>query len=185
MIPALLTYTGILFDLLNPDPERIALADVAHALARIMRFTGHGDQAFTDAQHSVLVCDLCPPELKRWGLLHDAEEAYIGDISSPEKEAMRQLMVRCFGSRWTPYDEIGRNVRAAVSLRFGVPITDVKYWDDQAALLEISANGPRSSADYTWPLPEVTTEWVRGPTVWPVELSEFMFLLRCKELGIQ
>lgn len=195
MNPSILTYTGILFDLLNPDPERIVLADVAHALARIVRYTGHGDQAFTDAQHSVLVCDLCPPEFKRWGLLHDAEEAYVGDDSSPKKEAVRKLMRAYFGAcAPSPLDMLQHRVRQAVSLRFGVPIVDVKYWDDQAALLEVSANGPHSSTECTWPLPEVSwpapellghREWASPVDVWPVELAEFMFLLRCKELGIQ
>jgi hypothetical protein len=94
----------------------------------------------------------------------------------------------------SPLDMLQQRVSGAVSLRFGVPIVDVKYWDDQAALLEVSVNGPHSSAEFTWPLPEVSwppsslwgeREWARPADVWPPELAEFMFLLRCKELGIQ
>ncbi len=187
MTPSILTHTGVLFDLLNPDPERIMLADVAHALARITRYTGHGDQAFTDAQHSVLVCDLCPPRCKQWGLLHDAEEAYVGDDSSPKKEAVRRIMYEWLGDRQSPLDMLQHRVRQAVSLRFGVPIVDVKYWDEQAALLEAQENGPHSSKEYAWPIAD--SLWpassVSFDRVWSTELAEFMFLLRCKELGIQ
>lgn len=177
MRPSILTHSGVMFNLLNPDPTQIELGDIAHALARITRFTGHGDLLFSDAQHSVIVYDLAPPELKRWALLHDAEEAYVNDMSSPMKRAMRSI------SDPSPYDIIVSRVRAAVSLRFGVPIEDVRRYDDAAAMLEARINGPHNCDAHTWPAPE-------GPLldsaiqVWPTELAEFMFLARAKELGL-
>jgi hypothetical protein len=191
MNASILTYTGCMFDLLDPDPERIDLRDVAHALARIGRFTGHGDQIFTDAQHSVLVCDLAPAHLKRWALLHDAEEAYVGDVSSPMKEAIREvdpLESERADPRaaWSPYDEIVRRVRTAISVRFGIRVENVSQYDRDAALLEVELNGPHSSAEHAWPLVDrsVRTQCAAASNVWPVELAEFMFLTRCKELGI-
>jgi hypothetical protein len=181
MNAAPLTYTGKLFDLLNPDPERIDLRDIAHALARIGRFTGHGDQIFSDAQHSVIVCDLAPEHLKRWALLHDAEEAYGGDVSSPMKHAMRQKSVR--GNGVSEYDVIVQSIRTAISIRFGVPIEDVKQYDDEAAMLEVALNGPHSSAEHTWPAPQCAC--ASASSVWPVELAEFTFLSRCEHLGIK
>jgi len=38
------------------------------------------------AQHSVLVSKYCSLENKRWGLIHDAAEAYLGDMCRPIKQ---------------------------------------------------------------------------------------------------
>jgi hypothetical protein len=193
MSAKILTFTGKMFDLLEPDPERIDLRDITHALARIGRFTGHGDRIFTDAQHSVLVCDLAPVSLKRWALLHDAEEAYVGDVSSPMKGAMRVIQTHDTqglqgGPYASPFDVIRDRVRDAVAIRFGVPVEDVREYDDLAALLEVEANGPHSSAEHTWPVISAGTT-IRPAAVasgaWPIELAEFVFTLRCQEMGIR
>lgn len=55
---------------------------IAHALAYINRYTGHVGQ-YSVAQHCVLIAMQLPQELKLAGLLHDAPEAYIGDVSAP------------------------------------------------------------------------------------------------------
>ena len=88
----------------------IELADIAHALSNICRFTGHCREFYSVAQHSA-VCALLAAEvvawgvapvltaigsdrsvleLQRWMLLHDAHEAYVGDISSPLKGWLRE-----------------------------------------------------------------------------------------------
>jgi len=187
MTPSILTHTGILWDLANPDPERVSLRDIAHALARIIRYTGHGDQVFTDAQHSVLVSALCPAPLQRWGLLHDAHEAYTGDVSGPMKCALRQgfSKLNAAGHVWAALDAIECDHQRAVSLRFGVQIADVKWFDDQAALLEVQCNGPHSSEEFTWPEPSVSWPSNLPSGVWGTELAEFLFLTRCAELGIK
>ena len=40
------TYTGIKFDLVNPKPEMVSPVDIAHALGRLCRFTGHTEPLF-------------------------------------------------------------------------------------------------------------------------------------------
>lgn len=57
---------------------------IAHALAYINRYTGHVGQ-YSVAQHCVLIAMQLPQELKLAGLLHDAPEAYLGDVSAPLK----------------------------------------------------------------------------------------------------
>ena len=59
-----------------------------------LRFNGHTEgEPYSVAHHSMLVADLlaswgAPPAIVREGLLHDAGEAYYGDVVSPLKRAM-------------------------------------------------------------------------------------------------
>ena len=84
------TFSGIAFDLLNPQPEMILLEDIVHSLALINRFNGAAIFPYSVAQHSLYVASLLPPELKLHGLLHDAAEAYVGDMVSPLKKIMSE-----------------------------------------------------------------------------------------------
>ncbi|MEW6648186.1 MAG: hypothetical protein AB1450_13385 [Pseudomonadota bacterium] len=86
------TYTGLTVDLANPDPRTISADDIAHALSRIQRFGGHTNVPYSVAQHSVLVAEIAhrlypSPDglLERQALLHDAQEAYLGDMVHPLK----------------------------------------------------------------------------------------------------
>lgn len=79
------TYSGKRFFPLDPDPNDIVIEDIAHSLARICRYGGHVNSHYSVAQHSVLVSRCLPPELALTGLLHDATEAYLGDVVRPLK----------------------------------------------------------------------------------------------------
>lgn len=89
------THHARAFDLLAPRAEDVDVADIAHALARINRFNGHtAGEPYSVAHHSMLVADLlaswgAPPAIVREGLLHDAGEAYYGDVTAPTKLALR------------------------------------------------------------------------------------------------
>lgn len=93
MIPSIQTHSGTMVDLVNPDPDTINIYDIAHALSYICRFTGHLNEFYSVAQHSVMVADLLPENLKLTGLLHDAAEAYTGDMSSPLKSVCHDYRV--------------------------------------------------------------------------------------------
>lgn len=82
------TYTGKVFDLNNLTPEMICIEDIAHALSRISRFGGHTEKMITVAQHCVQMVSHVPKEDKLAALLHDASEAYIGDMPSPIKRML-------------------------------------------------------------------------------------------------
>jgi 5'-deoxynucleotidase YfbR-like HD superfamily hydrolase len=71
-------------------PEDIRIHDIAHSLSNQCRCTGHSPQFYSVAQHSVTVASLIEKAghgvgVQLAGLLHDASEAYWGDVASPTK----------------------------------------------------------------------------------------------------
>ncbi len=85
------TWSGKELYISDPDPKKICIEDIAHALARQCRYNGHVDVAhYSVAQHSVLVSNIVPPELALVGLLHDAAEAYLGDCIRPLKNRLSE-----------------------------------------------------------------------------------------------
>ena len=112
------TYTGLAFDLVEPSPGSVDVEDIAHALSLLCRYTGHCAWFYSVAQHSILVSEIVAataPELALAALLHDAEEAYVGDWSSPLKAVIRDSASYAL----TPE----RAAQAAVEQRFGLTLS--------------------------------------------------------------
>lgn len=99
------TFTGRAFYPLDPRASEIDRLDIAHALAMQCRYNGHVQRFYSVAEHCVLLCDYvleqarlrpdeardAAPEVRRlalWALLHDAGEAYVGDMVRPLKRSM-------------------------------------------------------------------------------------------------
>ena len=84
------TVSGRKIDVENPDTNDIVIEDIAWALSRMPRFSGHSIPytPYSVAQHCIQVAqDLAPhgAKIQLHGLLHDAAEAYINDLPSPVK----------------------------------------------------------------------------------------------------
>lgn len=132
--------SGRRLDLLDPSPGDIAIADIAHGLARVARWNGQtaGPHVFSVAQHSLLVEAIgahltpgCTQAQRLELLLHDAPEYVIGDIISPFKAAIGDS-----------YKAVERRLLSAIRRRFGLsaPTPEetrlVKRADAVAAYLE-------------------------------------------------
>jgi len=80
-----ITFTGQRFYPFDPRPDEIYIKDIAHHLSLICRFGGATPWFYSVAEHSLWVSKLSAPPDRLWGLLHDAAEAYLGDIIRPVK----------------------------------------------------------------------------------------------------
>lgn len=113
MIDYLKTRTGLLY-WERPQDYRFTVEEIAESLARQCRFNGHlGWESV--AVHSVRVArrlEHMPPPVRLAALLHDAHEAYTGDVPGPllraglagplvaighaiQREILRQLAPQC------------------------------------------------------------------------------------------
>jgi len=87
----ILTAHGCEVDMAYPRPPAITLRDVAHHLSLINRFTGATCRPYSVAEHSLLVLEILEREFRLpvagllAGLMHDAHEAYTGDMHTPGK----------------------------------------------------------------------------------------------------
>lgn len=87
------TYTGKKFFPMAPDASAIDIVDIAHALSMQCRYNGHTTRFYSVAEHCVYVSIAVEraggsTEDQLWGLLHDAGEAYVGDMVRPLKVHM-------------------------------------------------------------------------------------------------
>lgn len=80
------TFTDKKFYFMKFGPEDICIEDIAHSLSNTCRYVGHCKRFYSVAEHSIRCCEMGSKWLcQMWCLLHDAAEAYIGDLSGPFK----------------------------------------------------------------------------------------------------
>ena len=83
------TFTGRQFWPLDARASNVDILDIAHALSCTGRFGGHTREFYSVAQHSVLASVmLVDKAVSKWALLHDAPEAYLGDVPRPIKYSL-------------------------------------------------------------------------------------------------
>ncbi len=174
-LPYIQTSSGT-FSLTAPDPDDVVLADVARALSHLCRFTGHTEEFYSVAQHSVLAARIAQErglneQQQREALLHDAHEAYVGDMATP-------LARLC-----PEYKKFSRLAREAVALRFCTArrvCEAVKKIDAALLLREVEVLvGDRLGDD--WPEGEPADVVI---TPWNPPWARRAFLKECQRLGV-
>ncbi|MBF0191957.1 MAG: phosphohydrolase [Magnetococcales bacterium] len=165
------TYTGIQFWPMDARPEEIALLDIAHALSMLCRFNGHCRRFYSVAEHSVHVSRVVGAADARWGLLHDAAEAYLSDIPKPVKRVL---------PAFHPWEE---RLLAVIADRFGLASPEPPETVKQADLALLASEkvvlmGP-APASWGWMPEPVPGLEIVG---WSPEEAKRVFLARFAEL---
>lgn len=121
---------GKFFDLCNPNPKLIKIEHIAGSLSKICRFNGQVHKFYSVAQH----CCFCTYLARKNGmdkefqlatLLHDAAEAYCGDVIKPLKNILGQV-----------YKDIETKLEQSIEEKFCVSIlnryNEIKIYDIMA-----------------------------------------------------
>lgn len=163
------TYSGQDIDLRNLDVEKVKLVDIAHSLSMQCRFSGHTRHFYSVAQHSVLVSYLVSPECALQGILHDAAEAYIGDITSPVKSMLIGIK------------EIEHDLLVSIGMKFGVDLVnqhpEVKHADLVALATEKRDLMPADKG-MRWSMLDDIEPHIHRITHWPQECAKELFINR-------
>lgn len=160
------TFTGLRVDPTNLRVRDVNIYDIAHALSQLCRFTGHTREFYSVAQHSVLVAFSCRAGLIMEGLLHDAAEAYVNDLSRPLKHHPQMAA----------YVAAELRVDSTVRARFGLPSVmspEVKAVDNKLVVDE--ALSFMSDTSWTAGHPRLYKNGSRI-TAWTPKFAEEFFL---------
>lgn len=161
------TKSGRHFSFLDPRPDSIHIGDIASALSMQCRFNGHTSMFYSVAEHCVLMSLMVPREHEFQALMHDAAEAYVGDIAAPLKALLPD------------YKAIEACVEAAVFERFSVRMSadcreSIKHAD--LRMLAMERNWLMGHCERDWEVLAGVTPFDIHPPCWgPAEArSEFM-----------
>lgn len=169
------------FDYNNPTPESVRFVDISNSLSRQYRFLGHTISPYTVAQHSVLCSQHhflqeLPEEERNDAalclLLHDAPEAYLGDMPKPLKDLLPS------------YKEIEQRVAHVIFKKFNILELMDKYQDlikrvDLDMLLfeadELLQGGRLPTWELNQPPHARTSESLKPFICTPVSMAEALF----------
>lgn len=175
MQPEILTASGQYFNLINPASNQFDIEEIAHALSHLCRFTGHTRMFYSVAQHSVMVSHLVPPEHALAGLLHDATEAYLGDVAAPLKQML------------SDYKALEKQLEKALYKHFHLPAVlpdEVKLADRKALAAEARDLMPPLGS--VWHIIEgLNVDDIDPIEAWPPIKAKNIFLERYNSLLLE
>jgi uncharacterized protein len=148
--PTIMLQSGAWFDFCAPQASDFTIEDIAHGLAHICRYAGQCRSFYSVAEHSLLVSETADG-FEFEALMHDAAEAFLGDVTRPLKQMLPE------------FKRIEKDVEKAIFDRFGIahPLpAEVKKAD-----LRVLA------AEQKQIMPEGTDGWIRGRRVDPAPVT--------------
>lgn len=169
----MITFSGVQYYPTVPRAADVRIVDIAHHLSMLCRFTGAVRKFYSVAEHSVHVSYCVPHEHALTGLLHDATESYVNDLSRPLKRSLPD------------YRAIEHLNWVAICEKFALPVAMPQcIHDADNAVLNAERDAlmpPMSTAQLAeWP----QCEWVAPVTIMalPPNGAEALFLQRYTEL---
>lgn len=163
-VGSIITASGATVDLLEFTPEMVNLEDVAQSLSLTCRYNGHLPNFYSVAEHSVRVSQWLQSagydeDIQLTGLLHDAAEAYVGDMVRPLKK------VPAIGE---VFDRIEEQIAESISVALGgvFPYTPEIHAADRAI--------------YYWEVDAIRSGKQSG---WKSEYAKDVFLARYEFLS--
>ena len=176
--PYIQTSSGRWVNPFEPDPAQLDPDDIARALANVCRFGGHTRAFYSVAQHSVIVSELVE---ERGGdvedvfaaLMHDATEAYLGDMPHPIKH--RSPLGAAFKAA---EDRLESVLRERFAIKPDVP--EIKRVDRALLATERQAF---SSISWDWPELEGIEPLALELTAWAPDEAARRFSERYAELA--
>lgn len=177
---AMETFTGKMFDVFDPDPNEIDIFDIAHHLSLMTRFNGACKWFYSIAQHSIL----CSQHSKDYHyqrpseeklalalLMHDAAEAYVGDIVRPIKRSI------------TDFKVIENKVMDAINERFDLPyVAEIRAY--KAAVKEVdnrmlvTEKLQLMNPNVRWAIEDIFEPYETEIEIWQPRAAEMLFLSR-------
>lgn len=135
-----LTFSGAEIDLESPHPATIRFGDIATHLSKLARWAGATQDVcgYSVAQHSAILAETMArahgPRPAMYALLHDAHEAYTGDIIEPVRAEFERMLGEPFRAALSGLRaRLDRQIHARLRLAWPVPdeiadAIDVAHW---------------------------------------------------------
>lgn len=169
--------SGLYFDLANPKPDQFTFQDIAGALSKICRFGGQCEWFYSVAEHcfhcsQVAKADGASIEIQRACLLHDAAEAFCGDVVKPLK-----VMLGDYGA-------IEKRIEAVIAEKYGVRFDAPEVREIDWAMLIAERRYLFSSDGVVWTGENQVRVINREFKKWDHIDAEAMFAVRAMQLGI-
>jgi hypothetical protein len=175
-------YLGERIELNAPWSTPLHLRTIAHALSLTNRFGGHTTVPYSVARHSIHVSRILERKHgnigARVGLMHDAHEAYVGDVTSPIKVCLGDTW-RLFEHKWETWVREAFDVVCPLEMREALKHADLVALATEKHQLVHTA----TPWDLELPKPDKTWDCIGAYGSHPVDV-ENAFLRRARSLGI-
>jgi hypothetical protein len=147
--PTIMLHSGAWFDFLAPSESPFTIDDIAHGLANICRYSGQCERFYSVAEHSLLVSAVAKG-FEFEALLHDAAEAFLGDITRPLKQMLPE------------FKRIEHEVETVILQRFELPgLLPIEVKEADLRVL---------AAEQRQIMPKGTDDWILDQRIVPADV---------------